>query len=182
MWYSPSDNLCAPNPIPAKTDKSGSFFMILLTILLPATTSAVSVATFAVVEAALAISSKYFALSPAFSTIVPRPPPEIFGLVGLKSTESGTVSAKQIEASRQAIMRKIKRSGKLWIRVYPNTPITKKPIEVRMGKGKGSVSYYSAKVSSGTVLFELCGVNKNTAVAAFKTGGAKLPIKTKVVF
>ena len=105
-----------------------------------------------------------------------------FGLVGLKSTESGTVSAKQIEASRQAIMRKIKRSGKLWIRVYPNTPITKKPIEVRMGKGKGSVSYYSAKVSSGTVLFELCGVNKNTAVAAFKTGGAKLPIKTKVVF
>jgi len=105
-----------------------------------------------------------------------------FGLVGLKSIESGTVSAKQIEASRQAIMRKIKRSGKLWIRIYPNTPITKKPIEVRMGKGKGSVSYYSAKVSSGTVLFELCGVNKNTAVAAFKTGGAKLPIKTKVVF
>ena len=105
-----------------------------------------------------------------------------FGLVGLKSIESGTVSAKQIEASRQAIMRKIKRSGKLWIRIYPNIPITKKPIEVRMGKGKGSVAYYSAKISSGTVLFELCGVNKNTAIAAFKTGGAKLPIKTKVVF
>lgn len=105
-----------------------------------------------------------------------------FGLIGLKSVESGTVSAKQIEASRQAIMRKIKRSGKLWIRIYPNTPITKKPTEVRMGKGKGSVAYYSAKVSSGTVLFELCGVNKNTAISAFKTGGAKLPIKTKIVF
>lgn len=105
-----------------------------------------------------------------------------FGLVGLKSIESGTISAKQIEASRQAIMRKIKRNGKLWIRIYPNIPITKKPIEVRMGKGKGSVAYYSAKIPSGTVLFELCGVNKNTAIAAFKTGGAKLPIKTKVVF
>ena len=105
-----------------------------------------------------------------------------FGLIGLKSIESGTVSARQIEASRQAIMRKIKRNGKLWIRIYPNIPITKKPTEVRMGKGKGSVVYYSAKVSSGTVLFELCGVNKNTALSAFKTGGAKLPIKTKIIF
>lgn len=105
-----------------------------------------------------------------------------FGLIGLKSIESGTISAKQIESARQAIMRRIKRSGKLWIRIYPNNPITNKPVEVRMGKGKGSVIYYSAKAASGTILFELCGVNKNTAVSALKTGGAKLPVKTKIVF
>ena len=105
-----------------------------------------------------------------------------FGLIGLKSLESGYITARQIEASRQAIMRRIKRNGKLWIRIFPHVPITKKPIEVRMGKGKGSVSYYSAKVSKGTVLFELCGINTNTALSAFTTGKAKLPIKTKIIF
>jgi large subunit ribosomal protein L16 len=103
-----------------------------------------------------------------------------FGTIGLKAAESGTISAKQIEAARQAIMRKIKRKGKLWIRVFPSLPITSKPTEVRMGKGKGSVDYWSAKVAGGTVLFELCGINSNIAIAAFNTGGAKLPIKTRI--
>lgn len=103
-----------------------------------------------------------------------------FGTIGLKSLESGTISSRQIEAARQAVNRKINRKGKLWIRVFPSTPITAKPTETRMGKGKGSVAYWAAKVSGGTVLFELCGVTLGNAVSAFKTGGAKLPIKTAV--
>lgn len=103
-----------------------------------------------------------------------------FGTIGLKSAESGTVSARQIEAARQSIMRKISRKGKLWIRVFPSIPVTRKPTEVRMGKGKGSVSFWASKVSGGSIIFELCGVSKNTAISAFKTGGAKLPIKTLI--
>jgi large subunit ribosomal protein L16 len=103
-----------------------------------------------------------------------------FGTIGLKAAESGTISAKQIEAARQAIARKIKRKGKIWIRIFPTLPITSKPTEVRMGKGKGAVNYWAARIGGGTVLFELCGVNRNIAIAAFRTGGAKLPIKTKV--
>lgn len=103
-----------------------------------------------------------------------------FGTVGLKAAESGTINARQIEAARQAITRKIKRKGKVWIRIFPSLPITSKPTEVRMGKGKGSVSHWAAKVGGGTVLFELCGVTLNVAITAFQTGGAKLPIKTKV--
>lgn len=103
-----------------------------------------------------------------------------FGTIGLKAAESGTISSRQIESARQSIMRKINRRGKLWIRVFPSIPITKKPTEVRMGKGKGSVSFWSSKVSGGSLIFELCGVNKTTAISAFKTGGAKLPIKTLV--
>jgi large subunit ribosomal protein L16 len=103
-----------------------------------------------------------------------------FGTIGLKAAESGTLSARQIEAARQAITRKISRKGKLWIRIFPSLPITTKPIEVRMGKGKGSVDFWAARVAGGKVLFELCGVTWNVAVAAFKTGGAKLPIKTIV--
>jgi large subunit ribosomal protein L16 len=103
-----------------------------------------------------------------------------FGTIGLKALESGTISARQIEAARQSIMRKIKRKGKLWIKIFPTTPITAKPTEVRMGKGKGAVSHWAVKVGGGRVLFELCGVSTNTAIAAFKTGGAKLPIKTAV--
>mmetsp|Transcript_196 Transcript_196/g.471 ORF Transcript_196/g.471 Transcript_196/m.471 type:complete len:135 (+) Transcript_196:2038-2442(+) len=104
-----------------------------------------------------------------------------FGTIGLKATESGFLSAKQLEAARQAIVRKTQRKGKLWIRVFPHIPITKKSSEARMGKGKGSVSHWSAKVKGGTMLFELCGINYKTALSAFKTGGAKLCIKTKVV-
>lgn len=103
-----------------------------------------------------------------------------FGTIGLKSAESGTISARQIEAARQSIMRKINRKGKLWIRIFPSTPITRKPTEVRMGKGKGSVSFWASKVSGGSIIFELCGVSKNTAISAFRTGGAKLPVKTLI--
>jgi len=103
-----------------------------------------------------------------------------FGTVGLKSTISGTISAKQIESARQAISRKIKRKGKLWIRIFPNLPVSSKPLESRMGKGKGSLKHWAAKVIGGTVLFELCGVKERLAFAAFKTGGAKLPVKTLI--
>jgi large subunit ribosomal protein L16 len=104
-----------------------------------------------------------------------------FGTVGLKAAESGTITAKQLESARQAITRKLKRKGKIWIRIFPNYPITKKPTEVRMGKGKGSVSYWAAKVGGGTILFEICGVTMQKAISAFNTGGAKLPVKTLII-
>ena len=102
----------------------------------------------------------------------------VFGSIGIKALESGLISSRQIESARQAIARKIQRKGKIWIRIFPHYPVTKKPIEVRMGKGKGSVNHWAAKVSGGTVLFELSGISDNIALSAFKTGGAKLPIKT----
>ena len=105
-----------------------------------------------------------------------------FGTVGLKAKESGIISARQIESARQAIVRKINRKGKLWVRIFPDLPVTNKPKEVRMGKGKGSVAFWSTRVSGGKMLFEMCGVAKATSLLAFRTGGAKLPIKTKVVF
>ena len=105
-----------------------------------------------------------------------------FGTIGLKAVESGIITTRQIESARQAIMRKIKRKGKLWIRIFPNVSITAKPNESRMGKGKGPFSHWSVKVSGGQVLFELCGSKLNLALTAFKTGGAKLPVKTKIVF
>ena len=103
-----------------------------------------------------------------------------FGNIGLKAAKSGLISSKQIEAARQAISRKIKRKGKVWIRIYPHTPITKKPTEVRMGKGKGQISHWAAKVAAGKVLFEIYCVKKDLAIDAFRTGSAKLCIKTKV--
>ena len=103
-----------------------------------------------------------------------------FGILGLKAVESGFINVKQIEAARQAITRKIKRKGKVWIRIFPDLPITSKPTGVRMGKGKGSFSHWVVRVRGGTILFEICGVNLNLATKAFKTGGAKLPIKTKI--
>jgi len=103
-----------------------------------------------------------------------------FGDIGLKAAESGIISYKQIESARQAIVRKIKRKGKIWIRIFPDLPVTSKPTGVRMGKGKGSVSHWGARVRGGTTLFEICGINKNTVIAALKTGSAKLPIKTKI--
>ena len=101
-----------------------------------------------------------------------------FGTIGLKSIESGIIHSRQIESARQAIVRKLKRKGKIWIKIFPDLSITKKPIGVRMGKGKGPISHWGARVRGGTVLFEICGINFNTAVAALKTGGAKLPVKT----
>jgi large subunit ribosomal protein L16 len=105
-----------------------------------------------------------------------------FGSIGLKAIKSGTISSRHIEAARQAIVRKLSRKGKLWIRVFPTIPITAKPIEVRMGKGKGNVSHWGVKISSGTVLFEVDGIAKNIAISAFQTGGAKLPIKTAILW
>lgn len=103
-----------------------------------------------------------------------------FGVVGLKAAESGILKFKHIEAARQAISRKIKRRGKVWIRIFPYLPITAKPKGARMGKGKGNVSHWGAKVRGGTTLFEICGVSHSLFFDALKTGGAKLPIKTKI--
>ena len=104
-----------------------------------------------------------------------------FGTIGLKAVNSSTVSARQIEASRQAISRKIKKKGKLWIRIFPDLPITAKSLASRMGKGKGSVSHWVARIKSGSVIFEICGVKDLKIVKnALRTGGAKLPLKTKI--
>lgn len=104
-----------------------------------------------------------------------------FGTIGLKAIESGTISYKQIESARQAINRKLNRKGKIWIRIFPNYPVTKKPVEVRMGKGKGQVNYWASKVTGGNILFEICGISEDKAVIAFNAGSSKLPVKTKIV-
>jgi len=102
-----------------------------------------------------------------------------FGEFGLQALESSWISAKQIEAARVAITRYLKRSGKLWIRMFPDKPFTKKPAETRMGKGKGTPEYWVAVVKSGRVLFELTGVNEDIAREALKLGASKLPIRTR---
>ncbi len=101
-----------------------------------------------------------------------------FGEFGLKSTVHGFVTARQIEAARRALTRFIKRGGRVWIRIFPDKPITKKPLEVRMGSGKGNVEYYVAPVKPGTVLYEMEGVDEAHAREAFKLAAAKLPVKT----
>jgi large subunit ribosomal protein L16 len=103
-----------------------------------------------------------------------------FGTIGLKAAESGIINPRQIEAARQTIVRKTKRKVKIWIRIFPDLPITSKSTGVRMGKGKGQFSHWGARVRGGTVLFEICGINANMIISALKTGGAKLPIKTKI--
>lgn len=104
----------------------------------------------------------------------------VFGDLGLKATESGIINSKQIEAARQAISRKTKRKAKIWIKIFPDLPITSKPTGVRMGKGKGQFSHWGARVRSGTVLIEICGTNIKVLMEALKTGKAKLPLKTKI--
>ena len=104
-----------------------------------------------------------------------------YGNFGLKSLECGYITSKQIESTRQAISRKIKRKGKIWIKIFPHTPFTKKPSEIRMGKGTGNINYWGIKIKGGTVLFEIIGIKKKKAVKALKTGKAKLPIKTKII-
>ena len=101
-----------------------------------------------------------------------------FGEYGLKSVSRGRMTARQIEAARRAISRHVKRGGKIWIRVFPDKPITKKPLEVRMGKGKGSVEYWVAQIKPGTMLFEIEGVSEELAREAFELASAKLPVKT----
>lgn len=103
-----------------------------------------------------------------------------FGEVGLKAEVSGMITARQIESARRAIARKVKRKGKIWICVFPDLPITAKPTESRMGKGKGAVSYWVARVRGGTTLFEICGVPFHVATEALLSGSKKLPIKTKI--
>lgn len=103
------------------------------------------------------------------------------GKYGLKAMQPERITARQIEASRRAITRHLKRVGKLWIRIFPDTPVTGKPAEVRMGKGKGSVEYWAAKVKPGRIMFELDGVPEHLARGAFERASAKLPIKTKFV-
>ncbi|RLA08603.1 MAG: 50S ribosomal protein L16 [Gammaproteobacteria bacterium] len=104
-----------------------------------------------------------------------------FGEYGLKATTRGRITARQIEAARRAMTRYIKRGGKVWIRIFPDTPITKKPIEVRMGKGKGNVEYWVAKIQPGKMLYEMEGVNEDIARKAFTLAAAKLPVQTNFV-
>ena len=104
-----------------------------------------------------------------------------FGQYGLKSQEPERVTARQIEAARRAITREMKRAGRVWIRVFPDLPVSKKPTEVRMGKGKGSVEFWAARVKPGRILFELDGVPGPVAALAFERAAMKLPIKTKVI-
>lgn len=104
-----------------------------------------------------------------------------FGEYGLKSTEHGRLTARQIEAARRAISRQVKRGGKLYIRIFPDKPITKKPLEVRQGKGKGNVEYWVAQIQPGRMLYEIQGVTEEQARKAFTLASAKLSIKTTFV-
>lgn len=104
-----------------------------------------------------------------------------FGEYGLQAIDSGFISARQIEASRIAMTRHMKRGGKVWIRLFPDKPITKKPAETRMGKGKGAVEGWVAPVKRGRILFEMVGVTPDIAFEAFRLASHKLPIKTKVI-
>jgi large subunit ribosomal protein L16 len=104
-----------------------------------------------------------------------------FGEFGLKSLEPGRLTARQIEAARRAISRHVKRGGKVWIRIFPDVPVSKKPLEVRMGSGKGNVEYWIAKVQPGKVLYEIDGLDEATAREAFRLAAAKLPVKTTFV-
>jgi large subunit ribosomal protein L16 len=104
-----------------------------------------------------------------------------FGSYGLKATTSERVTARQIEASRRAITRRMRRVGKLWIRVFPDLPVSSKPAEVRQGKGKGSPDYWAVRVAPGRILFELDGVPRDIAEDAFRLAAAKLPVKTRFV-
>ena len=104
-----------------------------------------------------------------------------FGSFGLKATTPERVTARQIEAARRAMTRHMKRQGRVWIRIYPDVPVTAKPIEVRMGKGKGSVDRWVARVQPGRILFEIDGVPDEVALEALRLGAAKLPIRTEIV-
>lgn len=104
-----------------------------------------------------------------------------FGSYGLKALQPERVTARQIEATRRAITRHMKRAGRVWIRIFPDVPVSKKPTEVRMGKGKGSPEFWACKVKPGRIMFEIDGVPENVAREALELGAAKLPIKTKIV-
>ncbi len=104
-----------------------------------------------------------------------------FGSFGIKSLDTEWITARQIEAARQAITRYMKRQGKVWIRIFPDKPVTKKPAEVRMGKGKGDIDHYVARVTPGRILFEIEGVSREVAQEALRLGAQKLPVRTKFI-
>lgn len=104
-----------------------------------------------------------------------------FGDFGLKSLDSLRVTARQIEAARRAAVRQMKRQGKFWIKVFPDLPVSKKPAEVRMGKGKGSPEFFAVRIAPGRIMFEIDGVNDETAIRALELAAAKLPVRTKIV-
>jgi large subunit ribosomal protein L16 len=104
-----------------------------------------------------------------------------FGNFGLKALEPERVTARQIEAARRAITRQMKRQGRVWIRIFPDLPVTAKPTEVRMGKGKGAIEYWAARVAPGRIMFEIDGVAEDVAREALRLGAAKLPIRTRVI-
>ena len=104
-----------------------------------------------------------------------------FGAYGLKATGRGRITARQIEAARRAMTRYVKRGGKIWIRIFPDKPVTKKPLEVRQGKGKGNVEYWVAQIQPGRVLYEMEGVSEEVAREAFRLAAAKLPVSTSFV-
>ncbi len=104
-----------------------------------------------------------------------------FGAYGMKALEPGRITAREIEAARRAITRHLKRVGRVWIRVFPDVPVTQKPAEVRMGKGKGSVEYWVAKIKPGRVMFEIDGVPEDLASEAIRLGAAKLSVGTRFI-
>lgn len=104
-----------------------------------------------------------------------------YGEVGLMALEGGKITSRQIEAARVALTRKTKRGGQVWIKIFPDVPVSKKPAEVRMGKGKGAVDHYAAKIQPGRILYEIGGVEKEVAVEALTLAAAKLPIKTRLL-
>ena len=104
-----------------------------------------------------------------------------FGSVGLKAMEPGRITARQIEAARRALVRRIRRQGKVWIRIFPDVPVSSKPAEVRMGKGKGTPEYWACRVKPGRIMFEMDGVPTDLASEAFELAAAKMPIKCKIV-
>jgi len=104
-----------------------------------------------------------------------------FGSYGLKALEPERITSRQIESARRAITRHMKRQGRIWIRIFPDTPVTKKPTEVRMGKGKGSVEFWAAKVKPGRIMFEIDGVGEPVAKEALRLAAMKLPVKCRVV-
>ena len=104
-----------------------------------------------------------------------------FGDWGLMSLDNERINSRQIESARQAMTRPIKRGGQIWIRIFPHTPVTRKPLDVKMGGGKGNPEYFAAKVKAGTVMFEIRGVDEATAKEAMRLAGHKLPVRTKIV-
>jgi len=105
-----------------------------------------------------------------------------FGTIGLKAAESGIIKSSQIFAAKQTILKKIKKKGKLWVRIFPNLSVTSKSVNSRMGKGKGSISHWVTQINCGNVLFEICNPHSINIISILKNAGSKFPIKTKIIY